>query len=108
MTEADPIIENWYEHEDKGQCFQIIAIDQDKGIVAIQHFDGDVEEIELKEWYRLEVKPSDEPENWSGPMDIGETDDYGTEVTDTQAQDWNEPLQDINPVKLKRELKSER
>jgi len=41
-------------------------------------------------------------------MDIGEAEYYGTEVTETQAQNWNEQLQSINPVKLKRELKSER
>lgn len=108
MTEADPIVENWYEHEDKGQCFQIVAIDQEKGVIAIQHFDGNVEEIELKEWYRLDINPCAEPENWSGALDIDEADDFGTEVTDTNRQDWNEPLQDINPVKLKRESESER
>ena len=41
-------------------------------------------------------------------MDIGVGDDYGTEVTDTKAHDWNEPLQEINPSKLKRETQTER
>ena len=43
-NELDAIIENWYLHLDKGQPFQVIAVDEDTRLVEIQHIDGDLEE----------------------------------------------------------------
>jgi hypothetical protein len=93
-TENDPIIGNWYQHLDKGQCFQIVALDEKNATVELQHFDGDLEEVELEVWYTLDVEVCDEPENWSGPVDIGELDDYGTEITETTQEQWDEPLEE--------------
>ncbi len=95
-TEADPIVGNWYRHLDKGQRFCVVAINEDQGLVEIQHFDGDLEEIDQESWYELDLEPIEEPENWSGPVDIAETDDLGTEITDTTAEDWQAPLQEIS------------
>lgn len=95
-NQADPIVDNWYQHLDKGQAFQVVAVDEDAGTVELQHFDGDVEEIDLDAWYQLPVEIIEEPENWSGPFDVGEMDDLtGTEVTDTAVADWTEPLEEI-------------
>ena len=95
-TEFDPIINSWYYHLDKGQKFYVVDVDDDAGVVEIQHFDGDLEEINLKDWYGMEIEISEAPENWSGAMDIGEQDDLGTEVTDTNSEDWSDPLQEIS------------
>ena len=92
VTEADPIIDNWYYHLDKGQRFFVVDVDNEEGIVEIQHFDGDVEEMSLREWYDMNIKVGEAPENWSGAMDIGEVDDFGTEITDTPRKDWSDPL----------------
>ena len=91
-TEIDPIVDSWYYHLDKGQRFYVVAVDKDNGVVETQHFDGDVEEISLKEWYEMNIKVGEAPENWSGATDIGEADDYGTEITDTRPADWSDPL----------------
>jgi hypothetical protein len=92
-TEADPVVGNWYRHLDKGQCFQVVAVDEALGTVEIQHFDGDLEEIDIDVWRQTPLEPADEPENWSGAFDVGELDDLtGTEVTDTPPEDWVEPL----------------
>ncbi|HYE33898.1 DUF6763 family protein [Methylocaldum sp.] len=95
-SEADPIVGNWYQHLDKGQAFQVIAADEKADSVEIQHFDGDVEEMDFDAWYRLEIQPIEAPENWSGPLDVAEVDDLtGTEVSDTPPEDWAEPLEEI-------------
>ena len=91
--ELDPIVDNWYSHLDKGQSFTVTAVNEDDETIELQYFDGDLEEISMSEWSGLDIEVSEAPENWSGPMDIGTVDDYGTEVTDTSARDWNEPLQ---------------
>lgn len=93
-TENDPIIGNWYRHQDKGQRFQVVALDEKNATVELQHFDGDLEEVDLELWYTLDIDICDEPENWSGPIDIGELDDYGTGITDTTPEEWDEPLEE--------------
>ena len=95
-SETDPIVGNWYQRLDKGQEFQVVAVDEETGLVEMQHFDGDLEEMDLDTWCELEILPIEEPENWSGPVDVGEMDDLtGTEVTDTPPEDWTEPLDEI-------------
>jgi hypothetical protein len=87
----NPEIGTWYRHLDKGHEFQVVAFDPDEGLVEIQYFDGDLEEIDLDSWHGLDIEPIAEPESWSGPLDIGEMDDLGTEITDTEPEDWLEP-----------------
>ncbi len=94
MTEADPVVGNWYEHLDKGQIFLVVALDEDEGVIEIQHFDGDIEEWSLDEWRDSEVEPCESPENWFGAMDVAEADDLGTTITDTEHEDWTEPLEE--------------
>ena len=96
-NELDPLIDQWYSHVDKGQRFYIVAVDEDDKTVEIQYFDSSLEEFTLQEWRGLDIELSEAPENWSGPLDIGELDDFGTEITDTGAKDWNEPQQEYHP-----------
>lgn len=94
-TEADPIVENWYQHLDKGQKFQVVAVDEDSGLIEIQQFDGNVEEIDFDTWYELDIEPTEAPENWTGPMDDIEIDDLGYSATDMQPDDWKAPLEEL-------------
>ena len=96
-TESDPIIDNWYYHLGKGQRFRVVAIDEESQTVEVQYFDGNVDEHELEIWYQLDIEPCEAPENWSGPQDIDNVDDLGTEITDTSPSDWDEPLNEFEP-----------
>ena len=62
-TEADPILGNWYQHLDKGQKFCVVALNVDEGLIEMQHFDGDLEEIDRDTWYQLDLQLIEEPEN---------------------------------------------
>jgi hypothetical protein len=97
-NEQDPGIDQWYAHLDKGQRFYVVAINEDQNTIDIQHFDGDLEEISLDEWRNLQIELSEEPENWTGALDIAEIDDLGTGVTDTGEDDWAEPGKDYRPA----------
>ena len=103
-TEADPIVGNWYQHLDKGQRFKVLAVDEDEGSVDIQHFDGDLEEMDLSDWYQADLEPGEAPENWAGPIDVGEPDDLGSSITDTAAADWDAPLEENERNRGRREL----
>lgn len=91
-TEADPIEGTWYCHLDKGQRFFVVAMDEATASVDVQHFDGSLEEFDMTTWYQLDIEVCEAPENWSGPLDIGNVEDLGTEITDTRPVDWDAPL----------------
>lgn len=97
-NELDPLEDQWYTFVDKGQRFYIVAIDEDASTIEVQHFDGDLEEYSFDDWRELGVELSEAPENWDGALDLGELDDLGTEITDTNQQDWSEPQQDFRPT----------
>ena len=90
----DAIVDNWYFHLDKGQRFYVVAVDAENELIELQHFDGDLEEISLNEWRRMDIALAEEPASWYGATDISEADDFGTEVTDTSNSDWNEGLRE--------------
>ena len=95
-TELDPIIGNWYRHLDKGQMFQVIALDESDSSIELQHFDGDIEEVSLVAWFAMDLEVSEAPEDWTGPIDDIEQDDLGySSETVMSDQDWSAPLQEV-------------
>jgi len=93
-TELDPIVGNWYRHLDKGQLFSVVSVDEQNHVIEVQHFDGDIEEIESANWYAMELELSDAPEDWSGPIDNVEHDDTGYSETEMSGDAWREPLEE--------------
>ena len=100
---VEPVEDQWYRHLDKGQEFMVVAVNADEGTVEIQHFDGDVEELDLEDWYSLPLEPIEPPENWTGPFDDIEADDLDYEDTEMETSEWEEPLQEIPAESLEAE-----
>ena len=96
MADIDPITGQWYQHLDKGQEFQVVAVDERTGTVEIQHYDGDLEELSLDDWALLEVEPIAPPEDWTGPLDRMDPDELDLSATEMSEEDWDEPLQEIH------------
>lgn len=92
--ESDPVVGQWYEHLDKGQKFEVVALDEDVGTVDIQYFDGDLDELDLDTWYELEIQMSETPEDWTGPVDNVPKDDLGYTETAMTEEDWSEAGQE--------------
>ncbi len=93
-NEFDPIVGNWYRHLDKGQMFEVVALDETQSLIEMQHFDGDIEEVDLTTWRRMNLEFAAAPEDWSGPMDVAERDDLGYSETGMSGEDWRGPLQE--------------
>lgn len=93
--ETAPVVGDWYRHLDKGQEFEVIAVDEDAGLVEVQHFDGDLEEYQLADWYDMPIEPTVPPENWSGPYDSLPVDDTDASDTGMSGDDWNAPLNEL-------------
>ncbi len=80
-----PIIGHWYNHLDKGNLFQVVAIDRDSETIEIQEFDGGLDEFDFEEWRQMEIEEVAPPEDWTGPVDELEADDLG--YSDIQAEE---------------------
>lgn len=76
-NEYEPGVGNWYHRLDTDAQFQVVAMDEDEGLIEIQYFEGDVEELDLDTWQELDIELAEAPEDWTGPMDRYEADDYG-------------------------------
>ena len=89
-----PVITQWYRHLDKGYEFQVTAIDDRDKTVEIQYFDGDLDEVELNDWYHLQIEPIEAPEDWTGPVDDIERDDLGYTGTGMDNENWARPMEE--------------
>lgn len=75
-TPYEPQVGDWYKKLG-GDSFEIVAVDTDDETLEIQYFGGEVEELDHETWYELDLEPIDPPEDWSGPFDDLEADDFG-------------------------------
>ena len=81
-SNVDPIVGNWYQRQDKGREFEVVAFDEEEGAVEIQYFDGDVEHVDIDSWYDWDLERTENPDNWTGSVNNIETDDLGYDETD--------------------------
>ena len=91
--ELDPVAGNWYKHHDKGQPFQVVAVDEDRDVIEIQYFDGDLEEIDTDAWYDMDLAIAEPPEDERGPLDGDETDDSRHKQTALPDRDYRDELE---------------
>lgn len=95
-TRLLPEIGNWYSHRDKGQMFQVVAVDLEEDYIEIQHFDGDVDELDLDSWHAMPLERAEAPEDWTGPVDDVETEELDPQTLgDTGSRNWRGPIDDL-------------
>jgi hypothetical protein len=74
--EIRPVIGEWYKDAD-GHIFEVVAMDEEENYIEIQHFGGEIDEMDLEAWESQVVESVEQPEDWSGPYDDLERDDLG-------------------------------
>jgi len=99
-----PVVGNWYSHRDKGELFQVVALDEISGTIEIQEFDGGLDELDLDEWRALLVETAAQPEDWGGPLDDVEPDEFGytdlaegaqrTDALESATMTWEQIVED--------------
>lgn len=70
----DTAIGDWFATAPEGDCFEIVAMDNKEASLAVQYYDGTVEEIDFANWPQLEAESIDPPEDWAGAFDAGRED----------------------------------
>jgi len=71
-----PAVGNWYQGVDQLK-FEVVALDEDEGVIGIQYFDGELDEVEFDVWSQMGVEAISPPEDWTGAYDDFERDDLG-------------------------------
>jgi hypothetical protein len=108
-----PTVGHWYNRLEKGQLFQVVALDEQSGTIEIQEFDGDLDEIDLEEWRQMSIESAAPPEDWTGPVDELEPDDLGYSDAGYEergaepleaAATWEEPLAEEEDLDLEEPL----
>ena len=72
-----PRIDQWYLDPKSDRSFTVIDFDEEEGIIEIQYFDGEVDELDMEEWEEMSLEEVAQPEDWTCPMDEVERDDLG-------------------------------
>lgn len=98
-TDIEPIEGNWYEAIEDGTRFYVVTVDEDEGIVELQHDDGTPEEITLESWYEGDfsgITPPDEMELFDESADLDDdAQDYG-KTENPEDDNWGEPLPELD------------
>lgn len=90
-TDVDPIVGNWYQRLDKGQEFEVVAFDEEDGIVEIQHSNGETEQLDIDSWYTLELEDLENPDDPGDCAHESELDDLEYDKSEPDEEDWDEP-----------------
>jgi hypothetical protein len=94
LSRLGPEIGKWYRNE-AGAIFEVVAFDEEEGIVEIQYFDGAIEELDMESWFGQMPQEQAEPEDWSGPFDDLVADDFGDTETVRHPEEHGNPLDSI-------------
>ncbi|CAN5886952.1 hypothetical protein BH20PSE1_BH20PSE1_11870 [soil metagenome] len=78
-NEVNPVAGSWYEHIERGRKFEVLDVDDERGVIEVQYADGEIDEMDTDEWYDLEIEPIEIPEEWTGQSDLPSGQDPGYE-----------------------------
>ena len=92
----EPVAGKWYRDLEEDESFLVLSVDEDQGLIEIQHVDGDVEELDVDTWAEMDLDPSEQPEGWSGSGDDGgdPQDDAVEDDDDDDDDDWDDEEDD--------------
>ncbi len=79
-----PIVGNWYQGADELR-FEVVALDEDEGIIEIHYFDGELDEVEFDVWSQMRVEHVSSPGDWADVCDELAQDD----LDDTDFADFD-------------------
>lgn len=91
----EPVVGAFYEdREEDGRTFEVIAFDENDGTIEIQYGDGTTDEIDLDDWYGMDLEQleSDEDEDEDDDIDDSNTtdDDDDTDLDEDEELDDDE------------------
>lgn len=92
----DPIVNQWYQQVDKDSQFRVTSVDDAAGLVEVQYLDGETEEIDLEEWYEMDMETIEQPAEWAGDDEDEWEEDEEEEEEEEEFDDDDESLDDLD------------
>jgi hypothetical protein len=86
---VSPEVGRWYRRLN-GNLFEVVAVDEVRNTVELQHFDGTIEGVDIDVWADIDLEPAQAPEDWSGSVDIDWED--LPEPENPSNMGWHNPL----------------
>jgi hypothetical protein len=75
--EEEPIVGATYENEE-GRTFEVVSFDEDDGTIKVRHEDESVKELDIDDWYEMEITcialPEDENADEDDDLDDDDAD----------------------------------
>ncbi|MGH8508974.1 MAG: DUF6763 family protein [Gammaproteobacteria bacterium] len=90
-NEVEPLTGSWYEYMERGQRFEVVDVDDERGVIEVQYANGEIGEMDIDEWYDLDIEPIEIPEEWTGQSDLPGSPDPGFEEEEKgykPSDDW--------------------
>ena len=94
LSRLVPAVGKWYRNE-QGEVFEVVALEEEAGIIEIQHFDGAVEELDIDSWHSQRPTASAEPEDYSGALDKQAAEGLEDADMGRHHDEWSNPLDTI-------------
>ncbi len=89
----EPVVGVFYkDQEEDGRTFEVLAFDENVGTIEIQYSDGTTSEIDLDDWYGMELEQleSVDEDDDTDDVDDSDTDDDDTDLDDDDESDDEE------------------
>jgi hypothetical protein len=91
MASIQPVVGSWYRNPVTGETFEVVALDEDSDSIGIQHFEGEVGELDGETWSAIELDELPPQEDWSGPFDDLEREEIELDGS-ARGLRWENPL----------------
>jgi hypothetical protein len=89
----EPVVGAFYaDREEDGRTFEVIAFDENDGTIEIQYGDGTTDEIDLDDWYGMDLEQLESEEEEDEAEDIDDSD--AADEDDTDLDDDEGPDED--------------
>jgi len=92
---TQPIEGNWYEAIENGVRFFVVTVDEEEGLVELQHDDGLIEEMTLEAWREADlaaIVPPDEARLFDDSVDQEDKAPDCCQTENPEDDVWGEPL----------------
>jgi hypothetical protein len=94
-NELSPMIGQWYQYVASGELLRVVAIDELDGLIEVQKFDGNLEEVDQETWHDLDIQLAEPPDDWTGPYDDADLEESYDSTQGELAADWRIPVDQV-------------
>ena len=89
----EPVVGAFYEDED-GRSFEVIAFDENDGSIEIQYGDSTTDEIDLDDWYGLDLERLESDEEDEDDLEEADTSKPTDDDVDPDEDEDDDPPDD--------------